>query len=223
MTKSSDSRGLPRNSQRGGIIFRMLFLIFFLAALGVLWLVREPVLRLAGGFLMVDDPPRSSDVIVVFDDDYDADGAARAAELFKAGWAPRVVASGENLRPYASEAELTQKDLVERGVPAASIVRLTYRATNTREEAEALGTFLSSHGWKKVLLVAANYRTRRLRYVLERTLASGSELRLAAARDANYDPNDWWRHRASVKNFLREAAGFFVSMWELRHYEVQTS
>jgi uncharacterized SAM-binding protein YcdF (DUF218 family) len=211
------------NPARGGIIFRMLFLIFFLALLGVVWLVREPILRLAGGFLIVDDAPRSSDVIVVLDDDYDADSAARAAELFKAGWAPRVVASGEYLRPYASEAELTQKDLIERGVPATSIIRLAYRMGETREEVEALGSFASSHGWKKILVVAANYRTRRMRYILERSLASGTELHVVAARDSNYDPNDWWKHRMSLKNFLRESAGFFVALWEMRHKDAQTS
>ncbi|MGH9712048.1 MAG: YdcF family protein [Candidatus Acidiferrales bacterium] len=223
MTKFSSRSCVQMNAERGGIIFRLLFLIFFLAMLGVLWLVREPILRLAGGFLIVDDSPRSSDVIVVLDDDYDGDGAARAAELFKAGWGPRVVATGEYLRPYASEAELMQKDLVERGVPATSIVRLPYRAVEMHEEAEALGTFASSHGWKKILVVTANYRTRRMRYILERSLASGTELHVVAARDPNYDPNDWWRHRAGVKNFLRETVGFFAAIWEMRHKDEQTS
>jgi uncharacterized SAM-binding protein YcdF (DUF218 family) len=222
MTKYRTRPCTRSNPERGGIIFRLVFLVFFLAMLGVLWLVREPILRLAGGFLIVDDSPRSSDVIVVLDDDYDADSAGRAAELFKAGWAPRVVAGGEYLRAYASAAELTQKDLVERGVPATSIVRLAYRATDMREEAEALASFAGSHGWKKILLVTANYRTRRVRYILERSLASGTELHVVAARDSNYDPNEWWKHRASLKNLLRESGGFLLALWEMRHQDVQT-
>ena len=208
--------------ERGGIIFRLLFFIFFLALLGVLYLVRNPVLRLAGGFLIVDDEPRSSDVIVVLGDEYNSDSAARAAELFKAGWAPRIVASGKYLRPYATEAELEQHDLTDRGVPATAIVRYAYRAAGTREEAQGLAAFLGSHGWKKVMVVTANYRTRRVRDVLERSLPEGSEVRMVAARDPDYDPNEWWKHRESAKNFFRETAGFFAGLWEVHRSDLQS-
>ena len=208
-------------SERGGIIFRLLFFIFFLALLGVLYLVRHPVLRLAGGFLIVDDEARASDVIVVLGDDYDSDAAARAAELFKAGWAPRIVASGKYLRPYATEAELEQRDLTDRGVPATAIVRYPYRAAGTREEVRGLATFLGSHGWKKVMVVTANYQTRRVRYILERSLPEGSEVHMVAARDPNYDPNSWWGHRASVKNFFREMVGFFAALWQIHRSDLQ--
>ena len=221
---TSCKRGQMRTgSERGGIIFRLLFFIFFLALLGVLYLVRHPVLRLAGGFLIVDDEPRASDAILVLGDDYDADAAGRAAELFKAGWAPRIVASGGYMRPYATEADLTQRDLMDRGVPATGIVRYAYHTAGTREEFRELGGFLGSHGWKKILVVTANYRTRRIRYVLERSLPEGYELRMVPARDRDYDPNDWWSHRASAKNFLRETAGFFVTLWEMHRDSTKDS
>lgn len=221
---TSRLRGRQRaGSQRGGIIFRLLFFIFFLALLGVVYLIRHPAMRLAGGFLVVDDEPRASDVIVVLGDDYDADAATRAAELFNAGWAPRIVATGKSFRPYATEVELEQRDLTYRSVPATSIVRFPYRAASTREEAQALAAFLTSHGWKKILAVTANYQTRRMRYILERSLPEGSELRMVAARDPDYDPNNWWSHRASVKNFFREAAGYFVAFWEMRHVDSRGS
>lgn len=210
------------SSERGGIIFRLLFFIFFLALLGVLYLVRHPVLRLAGEFLIVDDEPRSSDVIVLLGDDYDSDSAARVAELFKAGWAPRIAACGKYLRPYATEAELEQHDLSDRGVPATAIVRYAYRSAGMREEARGLAAFLGSHGWKKVMVVTANYRTRRVRYILERSLPEGSEVRMVAAHDPDYDPNNWWGHRASLKNFFREAVGFFAALWEVHRGDLQS-
>jgi hypothetical protein len=45
---------------------------------------------------------------------------------------------------------------------------------------------------------------------------------MVAARDPDYDPNDWWKHRASVKNFFRESVGFLVALWEMRHGDVQS-
>lgn len=210
--------------EHGGIIFRMLFLIFFLALLFVLYLVRHPILRLAGGFWVVEESLQASDVIVVLgNDDYDGDRAARAAELFKAGWAPHVIASGQSFRPYASAAELEQHDLLERGVPAAAITKLVHRARDTREEALEVSATLSSHGWKKVLIVTSNYHTRRARYIYQRTLPPGSQLRVIAAHDPEYDPDKWWWSRAGVKTFFRETLGFCVALWEMRKSSVRTS
>jgi uncharacterized SAM-binding protein YcdF (DUF218 family) len=211
-------------SQRGGIFFRLLFLIAFLAILFVLYLVRNPLLRLAGNFWVVDDPPAHADAIVVLsDDNYFGERAARAAELFKAGWALRVVASGRNLRPYASMAELMDHDLKDRGVPESAIVRFPNRAENTREEAAAVSEFVASRGWKHILVVTSNYHTRRARYIYERLLPAGTALQVSAAHDSEFDPSGWWRTRLGVKIFFYETGGLLVAIWELRHYDVRTT
>jgi uncharacterized SAM-binding protein YcdF (DUF218 family) len=211
-------------SQRGGIFFRLLFLIAFLAILFVLYLARNPLLRLAGNFWVVDDPPAHADAIVVLsDDNYFGERAARAAELFKAGWAPRVVASGRNLRPYASMAELMEHDLKDRGVPESAVVRFPNRAENTREEGAAVSEFVASHGWKHILVVTSNYHTRRARYIYERLLPAGTALQVSAAHDSEFDPSGWWRTRLGVKLFFYETGGLLVAIWELRHYDVRTT
>lgn len=223
MTAHSRS-GRPWNRQRGGIFFRLLFLLFLVFVLFILYIVRHPLLRLAGSFWIVDDAPAASDAIVILgDDNYDADRAARAAELFKAGWAPRIIASGRYLRPYASIAELEEHDLADRGVPRAAIVRLAHRAENTREEAAVVSQFISSRGWKRVLLVTSNYHTRRARYICARTFPPGTSLHVVPARDSEYDPDNWWRTRRGAKIFTYEFLGMFVAVWEMRHSDVQTS
>ena len=217
-------RASSATSQRGGIFFRLLFLIAFLAILFVLYLARNPLLRLAGNFWVVDDPPARADAIVVLsDDNYFGERAARAAELFKAGWAPRVVASGRNLRPYASMAELMKHDLKDRGVPESAVVPFPNRAENTREEAAAVSEFVASHGWKRILVVTSNYHTRRARYIYERLLPAGTALQVSAAHDSEFDPSGWWRTRLGVKIFFYETGGLLVAIWELRHYDVRTT
>jgi len=217
-------RRICTDSQRGGIFSRMVFLLFVLFCLFVLYLVRYPILRFAGNFWVVSDPPEHADAIVVLsDDNYDADRAARAAELYKAGWAPRIVASGRYLRPYAGIAELMERDLTDRGVPKSAVVRLAHRATDTREEAAALAPFLAQHGWKKILLVTSTYHTRRSRFIFERSLPAGFDLRVIAAHDVEYDPDSWWRTRQGLKIFLHESLGMAAAIWEMRHSEVQLS
>jgi uncharacterized SAM-binding protein YcdF (DUF218 family) len=211
------------NPERGGIFFRFLVFLGFLAFLFVIYLVRHPILRAYGNLWIVNQAPEHSDAIVMLgDDNYNADRAARAAELFKAGWAPRVIASGRYLRPYASIADLEAHDLADRGVPVGAIVRFAHHATDTREECVAIGQFASQHGWRTILLVTSSYHTRRSEYICSRSLAKGMVLRIVAAPDSDYDPSNWWRSRNGTKIVFHESVGFFVAMWELRHQDVQT-
>jgi uncharacterized SAM-binding protein YcdF (DUF218 family) len=213
-----------RDYQRGGIFFKLLFLMFLVVLVAVLYLARHPILRFAGDFWIVDETPQVSDVIVILsDDNYAADRATRAAQLYKSGMAPHILASGRLLRSYAGIAELMEHDLKALGVPASAIVPVTHRATNTREEAIADAQAIAAHGWKKVLLVTSNYHTRRANYIFERALPAGTELRVISAPDSEYDPSTWWHTRNGLKRFLYETAGYVVAMWEMRHSEVQTS
>jgi uncharacterized SAM-binding protein YcdF (DUF218 family) len=219
-----DARCRCGDSQRGGIVFRLLFLVFSVALLFAVYVARHPLLRLAGSFWVVDETPENSDAIVMLgDDNYNADRAARAAELFKAGLAPHVIASGRYLRSYASFAELEQRDLTERGVPVAAIVRLAHHADDTREEAAAISQALASRGWRRVIVVTSDYHTRRSRYICQRLFPSGTILRVVAARDSDYNAEQWWHTRGGIKIFVHELVGMPLAMWELRHNSVQTS
>jgi uncharacterized SAM-binding protein YcdF (DUF218 family) len=210
--------------QRGGIIFKLLFLIFVVVVVAILYLVRVPLLRFAGEFWIVDDAPESSDVIIVLSgDNYDAVRAARAAALFRAGMAPHVVATGRSLRSYATTTDLMKRDLADHGVPATAIIPLTHRADNTRDEAVAVSEFVASHHWKKILLVTSNYHTRRSEYIYERTMPPGTQLRVISAPDIEYDPQSWWRTREGLKIFFHEAGGYIAALWEMRHSDVRTT
>ena len=208
--------------QRGGIFFRLIFLIFILAVCALLYLARVPLLRLAGEFWVVDEPPETSDVIVVLSgDNYDAERAARAASLFKSGMAPRVVATGRALRSYATTTDLMKRDLIEHGVPETAIVPFTHKADDTRDEAAVVSEFVASHGWKKILLVTSNYHTRRSQYIYEHTLPSNDQLLTVAAPDSDYDPNYWWKTRTGVKIFFHEFGGYLITLWETKKSDVK--
>lgn len=219
-----ENRRPSTSSERGGIFFRLIFLMFLAFFCLVIYVVRHPLLRAAGNFWVVDDPPAASDAIIVLgDDNYSGDRAARAAELYKANWAPVVVASGRLMRPYASVADLLDHDLRDRGVPEKDIARLTGRYRDTKEEAQAISQLIRERGWKKVILVTSNYHTRRAHYISERMYPPGTVLRMSAAPDADYNPNNWWETRDGEKIFFLETVSLFRAMWELRGYPAVTS
>lgn len=207
-----------RRRERGGVLVKGIVLLAILTFFLSLYFVRHPIFRFMAESWVIEDPLDKADVLIVLsDDDFYADRATRAAELFREGKALLVVASGRRLRPSAGIAELMEHDLVERGVPKDKILRIAQDGDSTREEAEALAKLAKTKKWHKAIVVTSNYHTRRARYIFRRVFPPGIEIRVASARDGNFDPEHWWEKRKSTKLFVREIAGMMVTIWELRH------
>src|SRR6266705_533411 len=203
--------------ESGGIVMKLIVALGVVTFLFFFYLVRHPMFRFMAESWIVEDADSKADAIIVLsDDNFYADRATRAAELFREGKAPVVVASGRRLRPSAGIAELMEHDLVERGVPRDKIVRFAHDADGTREEAEALARFAKERKWRRVIVVTSNYHTRRARYIFRRVFPQDIEVRVASARDGDFDPQRWWEKRKSVKELMREFAGMMVALWELR-------
>jgi uncharacterized SAM-binding protein YcdF (DUF218 family) len=197
---------------------RFIFLVAFVALLVLLFSLRQPLLRLAGWFWVVDEPAERADAILVLgDDNYTGDRAAHAAELYREGLAPRVVASGRMLRPNKGLADFIARDLEAHGVPSGSVVPLSSHAANTREEAEALRDLVVHRSWKKVIVVTSNYHTRRARFIFGRVFPIGVTVHVSSASDSEFDPSRWWETRLGLKLFFSELLGYVVAQWELRH------
>ena len=206
-----------RPNETGGILIKLIVSLFLLTFSLGLYFVRHPIFRFAAESWVLEDPLEKADVLIVLsDDNFYADRATRAAELFREGKAPLVVASGRKLRPSAGIAELMEHDLVERGVPKDKILRFAVDGDSTREEAEALAKLAKPKKWHKVIVVTSNYHTRRARYIFRHVFPQDIEISVASARDGDFDPDNWWEKRKSAKLFMREITGMVVTIWELR-------
>jgi uncharacterized SAM-binding protein YcdF (DUF218 family) len=206
-----------RSPQHGGIIVRLMALLTLLVLFGAAYVVRRPLMSLAGHFWMIEDPVAHADAILVLgDDNFGGDRTSRAAGLFRAGWAPQVVASGRMLRPYMTIADLIGRDLENRGVPAAAVIRFSQQASDTFDEAQDLRRLADEHGWHQVLVVTSNYHTRRARYIFRKVFPDRA--RIISAPDSDFDPDKWWTSRKSQKIFFEEAVGYCIAMWELRGF-----
>jgi uncharacterized SAM-binding protein YcdF (DUF218 family) len=202
--------------ERGGVFFRFLVLVVIVALVAGIALGRIPLMRAAGGWLVVSDPPVHADAIVVLSgDDFRADRASHAAELYHQGWAPVVVASGTQIRPYFSESELTKRDLASDGVPDAAVLPFPQTDLYTLAEARDLRKFCIDKNWRSILVVTSNYHTRRARYIFRHVFPSDIDVRVIAAPDAHFDPPGWWQSRVGTKIFFREAGALIVAFWEL--------
>src|SRR5215813_6858769 len=202
--------------QTGGIISSLVSLIVLFVFLLVLYLARHPLMRFAAEAWIIEDNPERADAIVVLsDDNYYADRASHAADLYRHNMAPLVVASGRKLRPYAGVAELMEHDLIERGVPKDKVLRYPHQAENTHEEAIALRPLALERKWRSVIIVTSSYHTRRARYIFAHVFPSSIAVRASGAKDGDFDPDSWWERRVSVKRFATEVTGMAVAIWEL--------
>jgi len=203
------------HSQRGGTIVYLLALLFVALLCLVLYWARRPILRYAAESLVVDEPREHADALLLLgDDNFYADRATHAAELFRHGVAPVIVASGRRLRPSAGIVELEEHDLIERGVPREKILRFPHDGESTQEEAAALAQFSLQHHFRTVVLITSNYHTRRARYIFEKEFPRRIVVSVASARDGDFDPEHWWEHRQSQELFVREWVGLLVAHWD---------
>lgn len=204
-------------SERGGIVTNLVALLFVVVLCLLVYFARHPIMRFIAESWVIDEPAPHADALVVLgDDNFYADRATHAAELFRQGVAKVVVASGRRLRPDAGIAELMEHDLIERGVPKDNIVRFTQDTDSTTEEAQAVAKLAKDRRWKSMVIVTSNYHTRRTRYIYSKVMPIGITVSVASARDGDFDPERWWEKRKSIKIFARELAGMAVAVWELR-------
>ncbi len=207
---------VSKTAEQGGAFINLIVVICLVVFCVVLYLVRRPILSSVGEAWIVEDPLDRADVLIVLgDDNFYADRATRAAELYREGKAPVVVASGRRLRPNAGIAELMEHDLIERGVPKDKIVRFTQDADSTEEEAEALKKLVKERKWRSAIVVTSNYHTRRTRYIFHKVFPQGMELRVASAHDGDFDPQHWWEKRKSIKALTHEFTGMLEAIWDL--------
>lgn len=202
---------------RGGAISKLIFLLFTAVLCVGLYLLRHPLLRMAGEAWEVEDSLGKSDAIIVLGDDFYADRSTRAAGLYRQGLAPIVVASGEQVRPGKSIAQLMAHDLFERGVPNDRIQQFAQSADSTADRARALEKYVETRKWSSVIVVTSEYNTRRARYIFRRVFPAKISVAVCGAQDANFDATHWYEKRGSIKRFVLELGGMAVAMWELRH------
>ena len=172
-------------------------------------------LPFAGRYLMYEDPLEKSDAIVVL-------AGARVerwlegVELYRAGWAPRLVISpgrmedaeiqlrGMGIR-FPSDAELARDAIVQLKVPESAVEMLPAQLDNTAQEAAAVHELAAARHWQRVIVVTSKYHTRRARFAFVRELArTNVQVLVRASRYDPSKPDRWWTTRADTRYVASE-------------------
>lgn len=194
---------------------RRLRLAVAVAALAaVAWLGAEPILTAVGAALIVEDPVAPVDVVVVSLAAARAD-AFEAADLYRAGVAPRIVLCRWQREPLDEELErlgvpwlpvheLAAAILRQRGVPTTAIQMLDTPIDGLNSEIAAVAELVHATRPASLLYVTAPSHTRRARWLLRRLLPEGTVLRVRGAVRDGFSPDGWWRSRDHSREVAME-------------------
>ena len=186
----------------------------FVAVLLLLLLTLYGLSRL-GGFLVLEDPLRKADAIVVLGGTM-YERQLEAVELYKAGMAPRIylfreVADwGERVlierqMPYLRVVDVQIDAMVKLGVPRDAISILD-QAANTATEARFVHDLVVAQHVNTVIIVTSKQHTRRARLAMTRRLAgTGVTVIMRGSRYDRTNVDAWWRDRPTIRFTLFES------------------
>ena len=162
-----------------------------------------------GAWLVVEDPLAKAEAILVLGGTM-YERPLEAADLYREGWAPRVVLIREI-------ADWGERELVARGIPHLGAVDIQIdvlqkvgvpreavtvleQANSTAEEANYAYELVTRERLSSVIVVTSKQHTRRARLVMRRRLAdTGATVIVRASRYDRSDVDRWWANRSTFR------------------------
>lgn len=187
--------GRRRSLRRGRAGWAAALVVAALSAI----LLRDETAR----FLILQDPPATSDAIVVMAGDPDYERTTAAASLMRADEVATLVLTGGEPGPGDSAESLRDKALAL-GVPPARI-RVETVSHNTREAVLAVAPILEAMGARTVTVVTSPYHQRRATAAARRAWP-GVVVRAFPATPSAWRPERWWASSSSRRVVVTEYA-----------------
>lgn len=144
-----------------------------------------------GFYLSPQKQPVKSDVIVVVSGGQTTSRAEKGVELYKQGYAPKIIFSGAALDDGPSNAYAMRDQALAAGVPARDI-SIDEKSQNTYENAENSKRIIDELGAKKIILVTSPYHQRRANQTFEAVLGKNYEIIGISAYDDRWSKSGWW-------------------------------
>ena len=186
---------------------KWIFLLVCLLTLLTLYTAHPVYLSVLGHLMVVSDPIEKSDAIIVLDGDYPQDERLlHAVQLWKSGYAPKVILSAKLAEWQTYEDYPSWRHAVKlRVFSKDTLLVATHAADSTKEEAQYLRIYSRQHGFKSVIIVTSNYHTWRTKRVYEKEWRDRDiRVYISPAYSSQFHPDEWWKHRADSRTFFYE-------------------
>jgi uncharacterized SAM-binding protein YcdF (DUF218 family) len=182
-----------------------------LALLGLALALHPLWLGAVGDFLVARDELQPADAIVVLAGNSPY-RAQHAAELYRAGWAPKVLISNELVQSHGVEVSwltLRQAGLVHLDLPDEAIIPLEQIALSTYHEATESRDLMLRNGWHRAILVTDPFHMRRALWAFHGVWQkAGLEIIASPAENSKFTVTIWWRDPNRATRVIQEYVKF---------------
>jgi uncharacterized SAM-binding protein YcdF (DUF218 family) len=170
-----------------------------------------------GRFLTKEDSLQKADAIAVLAGT-SMDRPLEAADLYKEGYAPRIVLTHEMREAsyvalaargvtVPAAADEQREILVRLGVPVNAIVLPMRIHDNTAQEAQTFRELAVKNRWRRIIVVTSKYHLRRAGFAIRREMGgTGVEVEMHGTRYEDVNPDRWWTTRSDLRWVLDEGA-----------------
>jgi len=159
-------------------VFALIFLVWF-----------------AGASLIVSDPLKGADVIVVLSGGK-ADRLAEGIKLFSDGYSSHIILTKTDTDILDAETGwdlIKQYSAVNQGVPLEDVIVTEFTATSTVEEAQAVLHEMQRYGFTSCILVTDSFHTLRSKLIFSQVFrGQGIRLIMHAAPVDWFHRSNWW-------------------------------
>ena len=192
-------------------------LVFVL--LGLVYAGYPFLLRGLGTYLVLEDPLERAPAIVVLAGEIPF-RAMEAAELYKDGWAPKIILTwGKRDEAYYALQSLGIKPLdynreilLRLGIPSNAVLLLEDEVENTVQELGAIIGLLRANRWSRVIIVTSKSHSRRSAAIWNYLTRENPKAIIRWAKRDPFVVDGWWEKRGFTFVVLREYLGL-MNLW----------
>jgi len=219
-----DKSMVPKSGRRP---FR---LVIFICVLGVALLIvfSGKILGTVGQWLVLDEVPVRSDVVVVLNTGTEWYlRVMEAAALYRKGFVKKVVINGNRKTETVRQLEdmgfkpccLWYEDglqvLEMLGVPREAVMPVSAEdAYDTVTEAKAVGDVLKEAGVSSLIVTTSKYHTRRSHHIWKHAHSGQFQIRTVAAHNDPFLPQDWWKDGRQIRWVMAEYGAWIYYFWK---------
>jgi uncharacterized SAM-binding protein YcdF (DUF218 family) len=205
----------PEGSKGSKIkFFKWLFILLALAYI-LVSAYHVPILTQIGRYLIVEQPPERSDLMVCLAGG-NVERGLSAADAFHRGLAPKIFVSRELIPEgydilirrgvtYPESRDLLVDMLRGLGVPASAILTSDTPSANTVTEAAIVHKMVKEKNYRSILLITSPTHSRRAWLIFRKAMeGEGVRIQVILSSYSNFKPEGWWKDTRYVREVVLE-------------------
>jgi hypothetical protein len=178
-------------------IFSFLLIVFVLHSF---------LLGLASDYLIVDDPLKRTDILVVLSG---VSTLHEGVKLYKSGYGAELVLVGRRIQWNTYEPDIMRGHAVSLGVPVKNISLITLIEPGD-SWAEKTADLMKRKGFQSATIIANAYQSRRVKNQLEKIATkSGYTMDIHTVTTSQFDKTIWWKVPGQIELLIFEYVKLF--------------